>query len=539
MRNPHFLGKTHQNHRRFTDKTPGTFLTKPISASENASVVLKRPFQNNPLWHFPPLQATSKPIRLESLEKEEMFVKSKAQLHSQNSKEFVKDLLLILDTKLTGTKKEIFEKLFENHQKFLLQTETNLDASLTGNVQDFNLQIQVFDPENLSKSTSKTVEKSGNTEKFVKETCKSYLKLLINSKDELSLAKIICSGPQNILNQTQFKIIEKESGNLPMYQTIMSYCQKLKLGGKSYAPDETHPFHEFSKELCDFSEFMSKLYEKMEDETSGEKALSKILHSLKCQLLKTLKQSSVEKVLNEIQQDFQKSQKRWKDSKSTCQKMILLLIDFMTTKEEFDGNLAELFGKIQPKNDEFKTPILNSKKILTLYKTPEIEEKTEDPSLIEATKIEPKTPKFLKKDGRPKFTSTLAWAAETSPLILRSNEKNLRTEGTTLAMPAESSTPKVSKVIENGLKAAEEALKEAKNLPKPPKISKRSILKDIKNVDKWSKMEEKQKKTEEKKRKLDLTGAENAKIPVAKKKKEKKQPALLKGQTKMTAFLRL
>ena len=78
-------------------------------------------------------------------------------------------------------------------------------------------------------------------------------------------------------------------------------------------------------------------------------------------------------------------------------------------------------------------------------------------------------------------------------------------------------------------------------------------------MDKWSKKQEAA-ATESKKRKLDLTGGENDKAPSKKKQldiigeeneapnkkkptskqsSKKKQPVLLKGQMKMTAFLRV
>ena len=56
---------------------------------------------------------------------------------------------------------------------------------------------------------------------------------LINSKDELALAKIVCSGPNAILNLNDFHTIRQESGSMPMYQTIVSYAHKLQLGGKT------------------------------------------------------------------------------------------------------------------------------------------------------------------------------------------------------------------------------------------------------------------------------------------------------------------
>ena len=93
--------------------------------------------------------------------------------------------------------------------------------------------------------------------------------------------------------------------------SIVSYAAKLQLGGKSYAPTEDHAFFNFSKELVDFSNFMNKLHDKLEDETIGEKALTKVLNSLKSHLMKTLRQSSVEMVIDEILETFKISLHRW------------------------------------------------------------------------------------------------------------------------------------------------------------------------------------------------------------------------------------
>ena len=233
----------------------------------------------------------------------------------------------------------------------------------------------------------------------------------------------------------------------------------------------------------------------------------------------------------------------------------------------FTGNINKMFGKIEFDEAESviskSTPIV-CPKIVSLFKTPLVEEEKEknEEDKVELSKIA--TPAKASRDGMSKFTSTMAWASESSPLILRSNERNVRTDGATSVMSAESSTPnsKVSKVIREGMKAAEEALQDAKNAPKPPKskLSKRSILTDIKNVDKWSKKDAAE---QNKKRKLDLTGEDGNAPPTNKKKlvdltgeenesvvklksttakksiSKKKQPVLLKGQMKMTAFLRV
>ena len=220
--------------------------------------------------------------------------------------------LFTLNQNLNGSRKRLFRTLFENTEQISVQIELPLDSSLTGNLKDFSLHMDKFDDQIINSSNSPQVPDVGsNTEKYCRLTMMSYLKLLINSKDELSLSKLICSGPEAVLSQKDFHIIRQESGSMPMYQTILSYAKKLELGGKSYAPTETHPFYNFSKELTDFSNLMSKLHDKLEDEQTGEKALMKVLGSIKSQLMKTLRQSSVEMIIEEFSKTFKASIARW------------------------------------------------------------------------------------------------------------------------------------------------------------------------------------------------------------------------------------
>ena len=60
---------------------------------------------------------------------------------------------------------------------------------------------------------------------------------------------------------------------------------------------------------------MNKLHDKLEDESTGEKALTKVLNSLKSHLMKTLRQSSVETVIDELLEIFKISLLRWTETK--------------------------------------------------------------------------------------------------------------------------------------------------------------------------------------------------------------------------------
>ena len=95
------------------------------------------------------------------------------------------------------------------------------------------------------------------------------------------------------------------------------------------------------------------------------------------------------------------------------------------------------------------------------------------------TKAGNETPQTSKL-GKPKFDATLAWAMESSPLVLKSSERNIKTSGVTLAVLSEENnleaSPKLSEIVRKGLQDAEDALNEARKAIRPKKSSKRTIL---------------------------------------------------------------
>ena len=125
-------------------------------------------------------------------------------------------------------------------------------------------------------------------------------------------------------------------------------------------------------------------------------------------------------------------------------------------------------------------------------------------------------------------------------VIFRSEEKvPVRTYGVTAVMQIDAS-PILSKATKTAKMEAEQILKEAKEVNKEIKLNKplpkRSILSDIKNAEKWTKPPSKKPKLD------DIQGQENEKkvkeVQVKKVNKSKQKP-LLKGQMKMTSFLRM
>ena len=258
---------------------------------------------------------------------------------------------------------------------------------------------------------------------------------------------------------------ESEKTKMPLYQTVMSYVQKMKLGGKSYAPTLNHPFMPFNKELTEFADLMSKLYSKLEDEPDCKKALLKVMNCLKSHVYKTLRSSSVETVIENMLIQFEKCLKRSEAFGSSLESkpmaidktnliQIQLLVDFFTTNQVMTKSVHELLGKIQPKSNG-KTPIVmpNALKMYQTPLTPEVqkcksEEKIQKKEIDAVGNHTPQTSKL----GKPKFDATLAWAVEGSPLVLKSNEKNIKTSGVTLAVSSTQNidaSPKVSFRFQN------------------------------------------------------------------------------------------
>ena len=208
---------------------------------------------------------------------------------------------------------------------------------------------------------------------------------------------MVCTGPNPLLTHESFTILKKNS-TLPLFQTIMSHAQKLKLGGKSYCPTESHPFAPFHKELLLISELMDKLYNQLDEEP--KLALKKIFNILR-------KYLEID-AFDFFHQIYQKCQSRQNGQEWTSLDMLRHVLDFCATKPIGKINLHQLMGKIGE----------SSPKVLDFFTSPtEVVKKTVPEKQEVST---PKIPKVKKSsDGKPRFQSTMAWAAETSPCILR------------------------------------------------------------------------------------------------------------------------
>jgi hypothetical protein len=113
----------------------------------------------------------------------------------------------ILDDKLAKI-------IFSNFEVLNVQIEIPLDASMNGSP-DFSVQVEQSSLESLfgehQDHAHDDDDGKTNTELFCRSIIEGYSRLLINSRDELSLARVISSGPNSVLDHKAFTILKKEA----------------------------------------------------------------------------------------------------------------------------------------------------------------------------------------------------------------------------------------------------------------------------------------------------------------------------------------
>ncbi|XP_068243160.1 PCNA-interacting partner-like isoform X2 [Palaemon carinicauda] len=162
-----------------------------------------------------------------------------------------------------------------------------LDSSLNEGIEDFSRTTL---PSDFSDS-----------ELYVEHLLLAHIRLLINTRDELALATL-CTMPGREITQQGFYDIKEEAlkKNMPLYQTILSFIMRLRLGGKGYQADPDCPVLCHSKPLGEFVDSIMKLQTIVEEEPNPRKGAVKVLSLIKNGLLRirgrALKAACIEKV---------------------------------------------------------------------------------------------------------------------------------------------------------------------------------------------------------------------------------------------------
>ncbi|XP_064604342.1 uncharacterized protein LOC135469709 [Liolophura sinensis] len=160
--------------------------------------------------------------------------------------------------------------------------------------------------ENFGRKSFITPHKSA-TESYVHSAVLSYLELLVNSRSEMALARVV-NTPHRDLNHAAFTDLKRYARlkNMPMYQTATSFITRLRLGGKGYAPDKCCPLAQHVKGMGDFSDLMQKLQTILEEDTDARSACRRVVNVLKNAFLRNkenrLRSSSIESCAERIQQ---------------------------------------------------------------------------------------------------------------------------------------------------------------------------------------------------------------------------------------------
>ncbi|XP_030071025.1 PCNA-interacting partner isoform X1 [Microcaecilia unicolor] len=114
----------------------------------------------------------------------------------------------------------------------------------------------------------------------------SYLKLMVNSRNDLALACIL-NVPDRALGRDAFTNLKhaSQSKQMSLFLVATSFIRSLELGGKGYAPSESDPLRKHTKGLSDFVHFIDKLDEILEISNPSISA-GRILSSIKMHLMK-------------------------------------------------------------------------------------------------------------------------------------------------------------------------------------------------------------------------------------------------------------
>ncbi|XP_037702360.1 PCNA-interacting partner isoform X2 [Choloepus didactylus] len=135
--------------------------------------------------------------------------------------------------------------------------------------------------------TSKHNEDNGKVRLLAKKIIYSYLNLLVNSKNDLALARIL-NIPDRGLGRKAFTDLKHAAREKQMsiFLVATSFIRTIELGGKGYAPSPSDPLRAHIKGLSNFINFVDKLDEILGEIPNPSIAGSRILSLIKMQLIK-------------------------------------------------------------------------------------------------------------------------------------------------------------------------------------------------------------------------------------------------------------
>ncbi|GAB1599808.1 PCNA-interacting partner-like isoform X1 [Argonauta hians] len=151
--------------------------------------------------------------------------------------------------------------------------------------------------------------KLSSTHKYIYQIFCAYLDLLVNSRSQISLARVL-NVPDRGLDHQAFTDLKREAkkSGLPMYQHAVSFVMKLRLGGKGYAPGPNNHLMPHVKGLSMFMDLLHKLQTIIEEDQDIRSASQRVVNIIKNTILKSKdslsKKPAVESASKQIQTDI-------------------------------------------------------------------------------------------------------------------------------------------------------------------------------------------------------------------------------------------
>ncbi|XP_015920914.1 PCNA-interacting partner [Parasteatoda tepidariorum] len=272
----------------------------------------------------------------------------------------------------------------------VIETPLNISVHESPSAQSSStITTELMNVNEYCSNVEKPMHLKSATQEYCKEIITAFLSLLINSRNELALSKVMISPFINLSHEafTHLKhlAIQKE---MPMCQTAISYVTKVRLGGKGYAPPKDCPMMPHIKCLELFVDTLNHLQTIMEEDVSPKSSIKRLINTLKNKLLKCddskFKQSAIEKTTNQLHLltdrvlEFAKSQQCLSHSPQICQETLDILhylINYVNCK----------FSTFNPKKILLErhckqTPI-NRPPLLGYFRSPEDETTCEENSV--------------------------------------------------------------------------------------------------------------------------------------------------------------
>ncbi|KAL4612667.1 PCNA-interacting partner [Arapaima gigas] len=177
---------------------------------------------------------------------------------------------------------------------------------LSGNMDNRKEWPQTSSNTEFPQTPPNTVRKNSMQVWVLRRLFCSYLDLLVNTKNDLALAHIF-NFPHRGLGQPAFRDLRHESraSNTSLFLAATAFVRAIQLGGRGYAPPDSHPLRKHLKGLSDLVSFTDHLEELLGETPDPSIAGGKLISSIRAAMLKgQSRESCMGIAIEEVAQDL-------------------------------------------------------------------------------------------------------------------------------------------------------------------------------------------------------------------------------------------